>query len=514
MKKLTGEQQNRIFFWISALGLLVTFALLLVMSFYNTMSEDDYIYVRSSLHLWREHHSMTEVMANQFQWAYGNYFSNQGTFATEWLVSSFLVMTCENHYYLGSILILITMIAGEGILLMLIGVKALGADRYTAGIVTCWCILLQLAMAPYPVEAFYWLTGALMYTLWYALCVFLFIFFFLFLYRDEKAKEKDTVVRILLQVGILLLSILIGFGNYVTAIFLLTSYLVLLCWIFVGEKLIRGIHRRKKTLIEVVADFVVFFITFMFNVLAPGNQDRMAYATEDISAVKAILKSVFAAAESIVVSIHFPIIVIMILMIPFMVRMVEARKFRFPLPVLVSVITFGLYACQFVPNMYVLQFLGAGRVQNLYRFTFYLWLFVNELYWIGFILRGLREAQDAPIRLMGWKKSYLLPLCAMEIALMCFGFYFYGGKTITPVSAMDALVSGQAAQYRAEQEARLEILTDPSVEDAYIDQYSNPPYLLFFGDIKKDPSAWQNLYTAEFYGKKSVHSTQEEGYEK
>lgn len=505
MGKLSGEIQKKIIFWGSVLGLMGILALLIAVARYNFMSADDYSYVINSVDDWRTNHSVLNVLSRQFGYAYNYYFTWQGTFAAEWLGSSLMVMICEDYYWLGTVIMLVAMVASEGLLLMLIGMKGLGGDFYSSGIVTCWCIALQIMMVQYPAEAFFWLCGSMLYTLGFSLAALLYAFVFLYISNSSKERRRKKVADILLQIGIILLSAIIGLGNYVSAIFILSSYILLMLWIWIGEKLLKLPPRSSKCRWVLSADALFFLIAFLFNVLAPGNRLRMANAgSEGVPVFKALVMSIYEAAKYLCINVHFPIVIIMIIMVPFMVRILEARKFRYPLPALFSLITFGLFASQFFPTMYTIGIPGAGRILNLYRFTTYLWLFGNELYWIGYVLRRIREAQEVSVDFVSKKKSFLLPICMMEVAVLAFGFIFWGGMTLTPVSAYYALRSGQAAQYRQEYEERLDIILNSTDEDIYLEPFSAPPYLLSFADIKEDPNSWENRDMAEYYGKKTI----------
>jgi len=128
---------------------------------------------------------------------------------------------------------------------------------------------------------------------------------------------------------------------------------------------------------------------FVLEIMAPGNRGRMAVAgTANTNAVKAIIKSIIAAAEYIIVNLYPTVIIIILMMIPFFIGVVKKKAFSdttfLKLPLMFTIILFGLYACQFVPTMYSIGILGAGREINVYRFTLYLWLFINIIYWMAY----------------------------------------------------------------------------------------------------------------------------------
>ena len=74
----------------------------------------------------------------------------------------------------------------------------------------------------------------------------------------------------------------------------------------------------------------------------------------------------------------------------------------------------------------------------------------------------------------------------------------------TSIQAWNALRTGQARQYHAEFEARVEILEDAARPDAVLQPYSVRPRVLFFDDATPDADNWRNEALRDYYGKNSV----------
>ena len=75
---------------------------------------------------------------------------------------------------------------------------------------------------------------------------------------------------------------------------------------------------------------------------------------------------------------------------------------------------------------------------------------------------------------------------------------------MTSVSAFLSLHRGEAQQYKAEYEERLDILRDDTVRHAKLRPYTYKPYVLFFNDIEPNPDDWINRSLADLFGKESV----------
>ena len=82
---------------------------------------------------------------------------------------------------------------------------------------------------------------------------------------------------------------------------------------------------------------------------------------------------------------------------------------------------------------------------------------------------------------------------------------YYGGNTITTVSAVKSLRGGNAQRYYAQFEERLEMLTSGENQDLVFEPLDpDIPYLLYLQDLGTDPEAWRNQVTAKYYNQKSV----------
>lgn len=504
------SKQKQIFFYVSVLLLIAAIVPLFIIAHYNFTSFDDYAFSSASIDDWLQNHSLFRVLKLQLEFAKYFYYAWQGTVSMTWIGGSVISMIREEHYFLSTYITLGGFILSELVLFMLIGFKALESDIYDAGIVSCWLIIFQVLMVPYPVEAFYWACGSIMYVTGYNAAVLLYALFFLYIHRslrEERAQNRTYRLKgLFLQLGIIVLSVYIAFGNYVSALFCFSSLLLLVFGVW---------FKKVRGRIVITVDFIIYTVIFVLNMTAPGNKIRKgASGTGDINPVKALLKSLYEAASYIICNIYPTVIIIMIMMLPFVIGLVKKRAFGsqrpFRRPLVFSIITYGLYASQFVPNMYALGFIGAGRVVNLYRLSLYLFYFSNLIYWTGWGLRRIHEElPDMTSDILAPKKSYLLVFETLCIALLCFSAIFYGGTTLTTVSAIKSLSTGQAYIYRREYEERLVVLKDESVKDAVFEEFTDPPYLLFFGDIKEDPGAWENRDVASFYGKESVRIVEE-----
>lgn len=491
MKLKKEELHVRIIFVGTVLLLFAVMVPLFIIGHYNFASVDDIGYANTAESVWEETHSVLKVFVRQLSYAWDYWHIWQGTFAAEWFVTSVMGIFSRDAYFMGTYLALGGFVLTEMFLFMVILKKAMGADTYRAGIVSVCVICAQVLLTPVPAEAFYWFCGAVLYTVVYNEAAVLLALLVLLYYNPKKIPLK-----ILLCIGIALLTVMVSGGTYVTLIGMLLVYLFTTIWYW---------YRKNPNRWFVSAGLALYLTGFLVNVLAPGNQKRLATAdAADMSAIKAILLSVREAAFYAAGNTILPCVILALLLLPLFANIVKKKNYRYPFPLLVTLISFGVFAAQFTPTIYTLGITGAGRIQNLYRWTFYIWLYGNELYWTGWLLRRENSLNFESGESGAPKKCYLLPGWLAGGALLCLSLYIWGGDTLTTVSAVLTLRRGEAQTYYAEYQERLAVLEDDTVKDAYFEPYTYYPYLLFFGDITDDPEDWVNRAVAAYYEKDSV----------
>ena len=493
MKKWKTEEWQVKALFVLMLGVLAVVLLpLFVIAHYNFISVDDYTFAKNAMLVWNETHSVFKVLVAQIAYAKECYFTWQGTYFSEWFVTSLIGIFGRDAYYVGTYLSLGGLVLAEGAGIMVFLTKGMGADKYRAGVITAGCLCMQVLLTPVPVEAFYWFCGAVMYTFSHALAWLLVTALFFFYNKREAAKWKV----ILLEGVILLLCVAVGGGNYITALTVLILHVLYVIWMFWKK------HPRK---IPALCNAVFFLAAFLLNVAAPGNLARQqSSGVERISAVGSILLSLKEAAEYLLVNTIPPCVILGILFIPLFTHIVRRRNYKYPWPVLVSIISFGVFAAQFTPTLYALQITGAGRIQNLYRFNFYILLYGNELYWIGWLLRRFREKWNVDSKKKDGQTSYLLPGWMAGGLILCTSLYIWGGSTLTTLSAINDLRTGVAKQYSMEHCERLTVLEDDSLKEVYLKPLSVTPYLLFFGDVTEDTEDWVNQSMADYFEKDKI----------
>lgn len=470
------------------LGVLIP---LYIISHYNFMSMDDMSYAATAIQIWNESHSVLQLFASIISYCRDFWYDWAGIVTAQGLLILIMGPFLENAYYMTTYITLTSFVLSQLLLFLVILIRLFHADFFRSAIISICIICLQVLLTPYPNESFYWICGAVSYTCPYSeamlLCAMLIL-----LYCNPGKRWK----KIVLYTGIVLMTFMVSGGTYVTLIGMLCVYFLTVAWFW---------YRSHPAKIFVTAGLILYLTGFFINVLAPGNQVRLSISDmEGYPPVIAIVRSFKEAAEYIAVYSIPPCILLALLFIPLFANIVRKKDFTYPLPALITLISFCVFAAQFTPTLYTLGITGTGRIQNIYRWTMYIWLYANELYWIGWVMQRFEKKASSQKR-----PCYLLPGWILGGIAMIYVLSFWGGDLITTVSAVYDLTHGGAQTYYEEYQERLVILNDETVTDVIFQPYSYCPYLLYPEDITVDPDNWANKALAAYYGKNSVRLAEE-----
>ncbi len=497
-----GTVQKGIFLVVAVLFLLSLIPVF-AMAFYAYPSADDLTYGVSTARAWQENHSLSSVVSAAWEGTMEKYQTWQGSFFAVLLMHLQPAVFGTSCYSVGVLLLLIGYLTFGALLLYTISRRLFSCARLPAGIITLVLLFLSLSFTYDPVESFFWYNGGVYYTFFYSLSLLLFSL--LILAATAKGKAAAAVPAILS----LPLAFFIGGGNYSSALMsasLLFLLLVLSVW-----------KRRKKEAIVLLLVFASLMASFLISILAPGNAVRQMEAGGASSPVKAILLSLVYGVYAFCNSMTLPVVVGWAFLTPFLYRAVSRLSFRFPYPLAVFLLAYGVFCTQGTPVFYALGFSMPERVIDIIYFSVYPFFLLVWAYFLGWLshrdwwlTRWARVSSELPKGKAG--------LCAF-FALICFCAGTVGLIRIDkdpetgamrlqglPLSAQAALslVTGEAQSFHAQLTAREALYEDPTIADVRVEPLQEKPYLLFQEDITEDPAYWVNTSTAAYYGKESV----------
>lgn len=471
------------------IGLVGIMLPLFLVAGYNVPSVDDFAFATMAGYYYGDEYGVLEIILMEIRNAYEQWNTWQGLYFSNFV--SFIVNAfCMQEYYFVNIVFslgfLVPAELWAGYIILRYGFGASGGQ---AIIYTVPCIVLQILLLPSPAEGFYWMCGAIIYTTMLALTL-LYIALQAYLLCDlGMGKRKTNIIKGLLLLG----TVMVGGSNYICMMLVIGINAGILLYAFYGK------HKDK---LFYLINYILLIGCVLVCVFSPGSANRQQSAGAHLPAVEAIIRSFVEAFAYIRTWTLLPIGLLMLFMIPVAWKIVDVRKYKYPVPLLFTLGTFCIYAMLFTPNLYALGIIGAYRIQNIYRISLYILLFVNLLYWTGYLHRVMTgRKMSLQVKFSPWLVMGYFVCVSGLIALM---ILYYGGSTVTSLSAYRSLRNGTAEAYYNMYQQRLEILEDGAVKDAELEPYVDAPYVLFFGDITKDAEAWENVAMAEFYHKNSV----------
>ena len=215
-------------------------------------------------------------------------------------------------------------------------------------------MFLMLQLMPQISEGFYWFNGGIGNTFVYSLIVLSLALMIRF-WRAEGAKAWWLGALLLLLMAAL------GGGSYSGGLFLICMMALVVLFAFVKK------HRFRFVYLGLT---LVLIACFAYSMAAPGNDARAAIMGTRISAPTAVIKSLYYGVTLLGNYMSLPVVAVLLFAAPLLWTMTENSKFSFKYPLLILVLGVGLFCVQLVPPMYSGVFIGGGRIQNTYYFSF------------------------------------------------------------------------------------------------------------------------------------------------
>ncbi len=354
-------------------------------------------------------------------------------------------------------------------------------------------IAMQILYCPSPSESFYWYTGAMSYTFSYTISLILLVLF-LKLAMEKSINRKYAIKAI--PAG--LLAFLIGGMNFGTSLSCFLTLCVLSAIFLIYDK---GAVARTWFVT------VLSGVSLMACILAPGNANRISsnFGGETGTPIEAVVMSLVRSATNIYSWTNVKVILMLFLIIPFIWRCVKNTDWKFRLPGIFTVLTFGLYASQCTATMYVDGTTGGGRMAVILFYTYYVWMISNLIYWLGWLSRSQNKVKNLIEWIQNKMGKFLLPYCAIIAILIAGAIYVTDLHEITAYRAYRDWKQGWAQQYAQEWDARLEVLHDDNVTEVEFTPVSKCPEFYVYTDLQEaDGHIWVNSACATYYGKESV----------
>ena len=474
---------------------LLSFLPLLFISKYNHMSADDYSYGSETHQVWQHTGSLSETVKTAGTTVAKYYDSWQGTFTSIFLMALQPGIFGEKYYPIGAVFLICLYGVSFYVFGHVMFTRLLNVDKYQAGIVTLFMLLLCTQWMQAPVQAFYFYNAGVHY-------IFMFSMMLLAL-SLQILLATGTKKRIFSTLAATILAIVVGGGNYVTAFF----YLLLIITILFVSVICQHFQKEKKRNIGFqILPLLAFVCSFLISVMAPGNSVR-GDEFQEITPIGAIGLAFKYSIEGCNVWMTLSIVCFFMFLLPLVVAMVQKTDFSFPLPGLVVLYAYCLFAAMYAPTCYALGFPGAGRCRNIYRMVYYLMLLFDMIYVCGYAnhklrISGLREAFERAGE--SFVKHIWMPFGMITGAFLMFIVLTDDWNSYASLSAVKSVWAKEAQLYHVQSLEREEMLKTTEEKKVEVQSTTAHPHLLFFDDITTDTSDWRNKYMAKWYGKKKV----------
>lgn len=542
-KSFTPKITTKNVFYIILICFILSVIPLYVIGMYAHPSVDDYYYGTETVQVWNETHSIASVVKCSFDEMINTYNIWQGNFSAIFLMRLQPGIFGEQYYFIAP-LILLSAYMGFSIFFFYTALKKIfKADSYLAATVGICLTFVSMQLCTTPSDSFYWFNGAIYYTFFYSLMLFLFAL----LIRMRTAKAAGTIILTAISS---VSAFLIGGSNYAAALFMciilaLSAGSAVYFVILRKNKVIRPYHMAAY-IIVVAAAMAGLFISMA----APGNALRQQSVGGSTGIVKTFVYTFAFGGYSIAKVLNAPCLIFFICMIPVFYRIARRSGFTYRYPLLVAVFTFGLYCSMGTPVFYAQGLRMPYRMMNIIFFAAYVLITFNLIYFLGWIgnkfesktykqLIGGSTACEKPAmiktdraciilekvidcffeKIKASRKNALLALaislCAFVIA--CIGCIEVGeteyksgdagfGKLPLSAAATLSLINGDAKTYDCELTARDEYLRSTGDDEQFVTvpALSKRPAPIYHSDITDDPGDWHNAHVAMYYRKECI----------
>ena len=290
-----------------------------------------------------------------------------------------------------------------------------------------------------------------------------------------------------------LLFLIVGGGNLVTGLttaVVLVSMEAFLLW------------KKRSDWKPMLIPVFCYMVSFGLNVAAPGNSARQTYFAQP-----GLLEAVWLSFREAVLSLgkwfSIPVWALILALIPVLWRIAVHTKIRFEYPLLVTVYSICLTAVMFYPPIYAMtehNLDHLGRITNIIFFGMLFLAIFNLFYWIGRLI----QKDSLPERFFpaAGRGSYSMVFLLLMLMIFALGMTQIKWYDTTSISAFRSYRSTEMGNYWHTYKQRLEILKDPSVEDAVLKRFPYRPYVLFYMELSEYPEP--NAPVASWYEKNTV----------
>lgn len=470
---------------------------LLWIGWYNYPGADDYSIGSNCRQIWVNSHNIFAVLWAGVVRAAEDWLHWMGYFTSNFLMALPPNVFGERFYVLTVWIMLSMLSLSTWYLLKNIFVRVFHGDKYISHSVIMCMLFVTVQCMVGRVEAFYWYAGAANYMLIHSMSLFFYGVLIAAVYDKGKKRVLDLIAASIL-------GFLVGGGNQMTALNVAVIALVIIAIGIAFKK-----WKEYKALLIPVC---LSLLGFILNVAAPGNWVR-SEGVNGMNPVKAVFISFYYCLDYCIDDwTGWPLVVMIVFLVPLFWRMTEKTTYVFPCPLIVVAFGYCLVSAMMTPPLFAVGNIEAARLQAL-TFTMYILVLVLcEGYVIGYVRRKWKPIikNEEYLKVFTTSEVWCLAGCIIFFAVASVltvipeEHYFTYSSAITDLTNGSAKAYGDALKERAE-------LYNSGEQNIVVEPLSMKPKLIYFSDISEDPEYWENRGVCKFYGFQSVVVANDKG---
>lgn len=494
LRKILLWKPGRVLLAVGCCGLLLlTLIPLLRLAIYAVPYYDDYNFGRFARAAIEQEKSGFAAISGALDCVRTQWYAWQGTYSSIFFMTLMPAVWGEQYYFLGPVFILLLLLAGSMVFTHVILRKVFGMEKWISLAIQAVITIAEFMFIYSAQSGFYWYNGGIHYVGMHGFGL-LFLAVAICLERAEGRTAKG-----LLFTASVLLAMMTAGSNFVTA---LQGGMCLLTILLVSV-----VVERRRTGLWLLPSTLVYIIGFGMNVAAPGNSVRArSYVGWGYGPLESIGRSFLEAVKHIPEYTGLVVLMVMLLLMPMIWQVVKSTDYRFRYPGIVLALSFCLYATGYTPSLYSLGHAGLSRTLNAVKITYLMLLFLNEIYWCGWLKQILEKRTDKSAQKLSARNGAAVWWYYVIIGVMCLVIFKVSPNQAGHYSSYGAYYyvhTGEAYNFHQEYLERVAILSGPE-KDVQLPAYQFRPWFLCMGEISEDADNEANRSLAMWYHKDSV----------
>lgn len=473
-KSISQKQLSRICM-VLMIGMMVP---LFVIALYNYPADDDFGFVLPVATAWVQTGSLGEVFKAVLEKNREMYTTWQGNFSGTAHISMSPMIFNQNLYFIANWGIMLELCLTAAYLVKGIVCRLLKASRQVFWIVYTALMILVIQFMPSVSDGIMWHTG----TVYTAPVCWLFLALGILIrcidgYSGFSAAWRYAVLFVL--------GMMLGGGSFGPMLGALVFFFMLTVYAF---------FTRSRSRTFCLAACIGCVLGMIISVSAPGNLVRMERTGEMLSPLSTVITAVLDSFDVTGRLLSPQLLAMLLLITAALWRPLKGSSFRFAHPFWVFIMLYGLFSATIAPAIYTQTEYASGRYFNAVYLYFLLFAAGSTVYAEGWLIRKLESSQkeEAAHLLKATEnlgKRFSAAFLALVIALTAFGGFEFTIMNTSSVSALKSLVTGEAAQFRADMAERQEYIRVTDSDVVAVQPLGSQPYV-----FKRDRLPFQGIY--------------------